>query len=38
MRSVSSAYLSCTAVINGAKTTDEIIGFVKSRFWGIIKV
>ena len=32
------AYLSCTAVINGARTKDEIVDFVKTRFWGIIKV
>ncbi|EKM61152.1 uncharacterized protein PHACADRAFT_247568 [Phanerochaete carnosa HHB-10118-sp] len=32
------SYLSCTAVIQGARTKQEIIDFVKPRFAGIIKI
>lgn len=32
------SYLSCTAVINGMRSTDEIVHFVKSRFLTLMKV
>ncbi|GJE87622.1 Mpv17/PMP22 family protein [Phanerochaete sordida] len=35
---VALTYLSCTAIINGARTKREIMDFVKPRFMGIIKI
>jgi len=32
------SYLSCTAVIQGARTKQEIVNFVKARFAGIMKL